>query len=211
MEIYQTEEEQIDAIKAWWDQNGKSLLITLALALSAVFGVNTWMERQQQMAEAASMSYQSMLTAYEAKSEEAAALGRAVIQNYSSSHYATLAALRLAKAELEAGDLSVAEAQLQWVISNSVEPIFVDVARLRLARLLLSGQRNDEVSLLLDQVTTTNLSALVDEIRGDLLLQQGDRDAARSLYSSALAGYAQVSSKQPLLQMKIDDLTPVAQ
>ncbi len=208
MEIYQTEEEQVDALKAWWDQKGKSLLLTLAAALVAVFGVNTWMERQQQMAEAASLQYQRMIGAFEASGEEAVTLGRAVIENHPSSHYATLAALRLAKAAVEENDTTGAENQLQWVAANSDQAIFTDVARTRLARLMLSDQRPDEALTQLDQVTTDSLRAVVDEIRGDVMLQKGERTAARSLYVSALSGYAEVPSKRQLMQMKIDDLAP---
>jgi predicted negative regulator of RcsB-dependent stress response len=37
-----TEEEQVEALKGWWTENGKSLLFMVAIALSAVFAWKTW-------------------------------------------------------------------------------------------------------------------------------------------------------------------------
>lgn len=60
---YRTEEEQVEALKAWWRENGKSTLVAIALAVMGVFGWQGWQKQQQADQSTASAIYQNLLTA----------------------------------------------------------------------------------------------------------------------------------------------------
>ncbi len=60
MDAYRTEEEQVEALKAWWDENGRSIVVAIVIALAAGFGWQGWKSQQEGQAEAASDMTQDM-------------------------------------------------------------------------------------------------------------------------------------------------------
>jgi len=211
VEIYQTEDEQVDAIKAWWDKNGKSTLLGIVIVLASVFGWNNWSEHQRALSESASSRYQMMLSQVVNDPDGAVAMGESLKQEFKGSHYSVLAALMIAKIEVERGQLEVADAELRWAAAQSDNPLFVDLANSRLARVLLAQGRTDEALQILSKINSDSLSGLVAEIEGDVYITQGDRAKARVAYQKALAGYAQTPEKGSLVQIKLDDLNEAAQ
>ena len=63
MESYRTEEEQVKALKRWWDENGRSTVVAIVFALSAGFGWQGWQNYSEGQREVASDLYQAMLQA----------------------------------------------------------------------------------------------------------------------------------------------------
>ncbi len=61
MDTYRTEEEQVEAIGRWWNENGRSIIISIVLALSAGFGWQAWKDHDLQQSESASHEYQLLL------------------------------------------------------------------------------------------------------------------------------------------------------
>ncbi len=206
MEVYQTEEEQVDAIKAWWDKNGKSLIVGIAIVLGSVFGWNKWSEHQQTLAAAASVRYQAMVTQMESDVDGAVAAGRSLKQEFKGSHYSVLAAMMIAKIEVERNQLEMAEAELSWAAEQSSDPIFVDLANSRRARIILAQGRVDDALAMLSKVNSESFSGLVAEIKGDAYISQGERKKARTFYQQALVGYAETPEKRTQVQLKLDDL-----
>lgn len=206
MEIYQTDDEQVDAIKAWWDKNGKSTIVGVVIVLASVFGWNKWNEHQQALAESASARYQMMVAQIATDLDGALAMGGSLKQEFKDSHYAVLAAMMMAKVEVERGQLEIAAAELNWAAAQSNNPIFVDLANSRLARVTLAQGRADDALTTLDKVKSASFSGVVAEIRGDAYIAQGNRKEARIAYQQALVGYAKTSTKQAQVQIKLDDL-----
>ncbi len=206
MEIYQTEEEQVDAIKAWWDQNGKSIIVGLVIVLGSVFGWNKWSEHQQALSESASSRYQMMVTQMDSDIDGAVAMGRSLKQEFKESHYSVLAAMMIAKIEVGRNQLEMAEAELSWAAEQSSNPIFVDLANSRRARVILAQGRSDDAIAMLSKVSNQSFSGVVAEIKGDAYISQGERDKARSAYQQALVGYADMPEKRSQIQTKLDDL-----
>lgn len=206
MEIYQTEEEQVDAIKEWWDKNGKSIVVGLVIVLGSVFGWNKWSEHQQTLFESASSRYQMMVTQMDSDVDGAVAMGRSLKQEFKGSHYSVLAAMMIAKIEVGRNQLEMAEAELSWAAEQSSNPIFVDLANSRRARVILAQGRVDDALAMLSKVNNQNFSGMVAEIKGDAYISQGERDKARTAYQQALVGYAEMPEKRDQILTKLDDL-----
>ena len=209
METYRTEEEKIEHLKAWWDENGKWIIGGVVISLSAVFGWQTWQAQQLTQAEQASDLYEQLTAVLleddDGERDEEFAIGIAdeLMRDFQSTAYPTLAALLLAKAAVENDDLSQAEKHLRWVLNNTDSNELKHITQLRLANILLAqGDLDSALSLLSAQVTDKFTSRYY-ELRGDILVQQGDLQAAKNSYTWALKD---AGSGAPAIQMKLDDL-----
>ncbi|WP_315982668.1 tetratricopeptide repeat protein [Aliamphritea spongicola] len=58
-----TEEEQVEALKKWWQENGKSLVLGVLLAGAIIFAWKGWQNSQQVKAETAAALYQNLIQA----------------------------------------------------------------------------------------------------------------------------------------------------
>lgn len=207
MEVYTSEQEQVEAIKKWWDENGRMLIIGVVVALAAVFGWRTWQDNREEKMAQASNHYQMLLEHVNAgEGREVTEVGRRIIGEYQDTAYAVLASLAMAQQAADQGDLDGASAHLRWAMDNSALAEIKDLARSRLARLLIAQGKPDEALKLLAGLDKGSFSAVYQEIRGDAYLAQGKRAEAHQAYSAALADFADTPAKQQLLRMKLDDL-----
>jgi predicted negative regulator of RcsB-dependent stress response len=203
VDVNLSEEEQVEALKRWWKENGKSVIAGVVLGLGGVFGWQYWGQHQRQVAEQASQQFEQLTESVAAGSGTAVAQAEALIAGHEGSAYAVFAALNLAKVKFQQGDIDGARERLQWVVANADDQSLRQIARLRLARLLLDQGAVDEASGLIAQAPVDNFKGDIAELRGDIALQKGDREAARQAYMEALE--FQVSNSA-LVQMKVDNL-----
>lgn len=211
MSEMRTEEEQIEAIKNWWQANGKSLLITVAVALAAVFGWKAWQQQQYSQSESASIAYQNLLDAVvvglRGNDSEQLASSQHFAQQLKSEHgstaYAELAALLMVKVAMQQGDYPRALSELDWVLDQQPSMHMQQVTRLRKARVYQAMKEYQQGLTQLEQVTAVPFAAVVDELRGDLYLALDEKAKARQAYTRALQNSAAPS---PLLAIKLDDL-----
>lgn len=196
-----TEEQQVEQIKAWWKENGKAVVLGAVIGLGGLAGWRYYQAEVQSAKEQASDAYTQVINALEAGSENAVADTQAFIAGHESSQYAVLAALQLAKVQVQSGDLDAAVIQLNWAISNTKDQAILPVAQTRLARIYTEQDAFDKALAELDKVTAESWKGKVAELRGDVLLQKGDTLAAREAYVSA-----QQYGASPALQLKLDDL-----
>lgn len=204
MSDYRTDEEQAEALKKWWSENGKFIIAGIIIGLAAIFGWRGYNNHLAQQAEAASTLYEQMLVASRTNdSENVGVYAKRIIDDYQSSSYAIFAHLMLAKLAAEANQLDEAEDQLNWVLESNAQEEFKHVARLRLARVLIAGDKLDIAEKTLNVSNTGDFSARYEELRGDIFVKQDKTDEAREAYQKALANSA---GEQPILQMKLDDL-----
>ena len=203
----ETEEQQLAELKKWWNENATSIIVGLALGLACVFGYRAWLAYQENMAGQASMIYSVMLQGLDRDdgqlvSERADIL----ISEYSSTPYAALAALALAKIRSGEGDLEAASTQLRWVLDNGDDAVIRDAARLRLARVLVAQQQLDEAEALLQPPrSTTAFDGLYAEISGDIYITRGDAAGASEAYQRALTATPANNPGYHMLQLKFEN------
>lgn len=197
-----TDEEKAEELKAWWKENGTSVVAGIALAVAALFGWEYWQKYQVDNAEAASTLYSQGRTA-ETPDVAAQQLQR-VREEYGSTPYASMASLQTAKVHAEAGQYPEAAAALQWVIDNSSETEYQEVARLRLARVLIAQEKFTEAESLTAQAYPPAYESLLEELRGDIFAGQKKADEARKAYERAILTNSGGSSE--FIQMKLDNL-----
>ena len=218
MDSYSTEEEQVEAIRRWWDENGRSTIVAIVLALSAGFGWQYWKQYDQQRAENASHVYQALIqslnssAAGEGTSSKSKDLGEQLKNEYTSSTYAQFAALQLAKLAAVEGDPEEARAQLLWVLGKApAKSDIADIAQLRLARVLASSGETDQALDILAKGENNAYAASYAIARGDIYMQLERFDDARSAYAQAKSALAQgsVQGNIATLDQKLQSLNPI--
>ncbi|MBE9538417.1 MAG: tetratricopeptide repeat protein [Proteobacteria bacterium] len=218
METYRTEEEQVEAMRRWWDENGRSTIVAIVLALSAGFGWQAWKDYNQERTENASYVYQAMLeslngsAADEKEFTEVIDLAEQLKSEYTGTSYAQFAALHLAKLAAKRNDLEEAKAQLQWVLGKApAKSDIADIARLRLARVLASAGDTDQALAILAKGKGGAYAASYAIAQGDVYMQLDRPEDASNSYAEAKLALARsaVDGRIPTLDQKIQSLSPV--
>nr|WP_243760654.1 tetratricopeptide repeat protein [Aestuariicella hydrocarbonica] len=203
-------------MKRWWAENGKSTIIGVVLAIGGYLGWEGWQDKQRSDAEAASVMYQNLSEAMavqpgqamdEEKVTTANHLADELKTSYASSLYASQAALFKAKMAVENGKLEEAAAELEWVVDRNVDPALTLLTRSRLARVQMDLELYDDALKTVADQDSGSFKAMFAEIRGDILLAQGDASKARAAYQMALDALLEdQADRRPLLEMKLNDL-----
>jgi predicted negative regulator of RcsB-dependent stress response len=200
------EQEQLDELKLWWKRYGNLIVLALSLALILVAGWSGWKLWQHNQAQQASAVYSDLQkAARDNDTKKVAELTGTILEQFSRTTYAPLAALVSAKVHFEGGDLKTAKAQLQWVLGYARDENLQDIARLRLSGVLLDEKAYDEAIKVLDTKASSDWEALFSSARGDVLLAQGKKTEAGSAFKLAFdkTPPKQVAARE-LLQLKID-------
>lgn len=208
MAVYDLEEqEQLDEIKAWWKQYRNLVLLVVVTAAVTVSAIQGWRYYQNKQAFEAGDLYTQMQGAVGSgdlkKAQDIAAV---LVEKYPRTGYARLAALTGAKAAFDSGDAPAAKTRLQWVVDNGADDEMRDIARLRLAAVLLDEKSYDEALKLLAAQHGDTLSALYADLKADVLVAQGKPDEARAAYQRALDKSDAKSAYRALIQVKLDAL-----
>ncbi len=188
MEQY-TDDERVEDLKKWWQENGVSIIVGIALGVAAIFGWRYWVSHRDAQANQASLAYDAFIEAVEKPdTDQARQRGQGLLADFPNSAYAALATLRLAKLAVDNGDQATAIQQLQWVIDHAKLAELQDIARLRLARVFFAAGQLTEAEKLLARVNTASLTAEREELRGDLALAGNDPAKARTAYAASTGG-----------------------
>ncbi|MCK5523874.1 MAG: tetratricopeptide repeat protein [Thiomargarita sp.] len=208
MATYETEEEQIEAIKKWWKENGISVVTGLVLGLTLLGGWRWWQTYTDQQGQLASNIYDQVLFSLENKQiKHARDLTGQLLSDYSDSPYAMLAVLNIARQDLDEGDIDSSHAHLQWVTDqNGGLSELTHIARLRKVRLFLSEDKFVEAKTLIDGVKDDKFKGVYAELRGDIAVAQGQLDVAGTAYTEALESQDLSFQHQKWVQIKRDDL-----
>ncbi|QHP90065.1 tetratricopeptide repeat protein [Burkholderia glumae] len=205
---YHDEQESIESVKAWWARWGDltTWILTAVLVVAAAW--NGWNYWQRHQAAQASGLYEAVQQAV--SSGDKAKIARAASDmedKYCRTAYAQMTALAAAKALYMAGDTAGAKAQLQWTIDHAQDDAYKQIAKLRLASLLLEEKAYDAGLALLSGTPDDGFKGLVADRRGDLLAAQGKRGDARAAYRLALDALPKEdASARRLVQFKLDAL-----
>ncbi|WP_158774754.1 YfgM family protein [Cobetia sp. L2A1] len=210
-EELRSEEEQLDAIKRWWGENGKSLIAGVVLAGAGVFAFKAWQNYDASQSEAASLRYQQLVSLVsqpkldEAGTQQARTLIGELESNHGDSLYTQMAHLLDASMSVKAEDLDAAAKALQSVLDNSDDSYLQGLASLRLARIEVERGDSDK-ALSLIKSPPAALAAQAAAVRGDALVALDKRDEAIMAYREA-SNLSQQSG-QPIygLDLKLADL-----
>ncbi len=208
MEIYDSEEEQVAALKRWWKENGTSVVTGAVIGIALIAGWNFWQSYSKGKAEQASALYSELLENIgdDRKKESIEKISNRISQQYGSTAYATFSALLLAKNKVDQGDLDSAKEILEKQMRESGSVELKNVARIRLIKLLHATNENEKGLQLIaevDQASVQGFAASYDELKGDLYVALDRLGEARTAYQSAL----RAGKNSPLLQFKLDDIS----
>jgi len=202
VELYDTEEQQVEAIKDWWKENGKAVIFGVVIGLGGLFGWRYYQDSVTAAKEAASESYTQVIQTLSSKGVEANSEVQSFIDSNKDKEYAVLAAMQLAKAQIDAGNLDEALAQLEWAKGNTKDDALKPVITFRVARLHAEQGDFDGALSELENIKDESWAGRVAELRGDISLRKGDKAAAYAAYTEA----QQANDASQTLQMKLDDL-----
>lgn len=206
-----TEQEQLEAIRKWWKENGAAIVAGIVIGLGAVIGWQQWNAWQVRQSEGASALYQQAMEAIQGGDVDGAAIVvEELVVDYGGSPYAALAQFALAGNDIEQNRLQSARERYRWVVENGAQPEHVDIARLRLARVLLAEGEHAAALAELGGIASA-FFAEVSELKGDIHAAQGDINSAREAYQSAVATLAIEGGSNPWLTMKLESVTAPAE
>lgn len=201
------EQEQVDALKAWWKENGKWVITVVVVALLGFAGMQYWKKHQAtQAAEAATLYNEVMKQVATNDPKRINDAVAALVDRYGSTPYASRAQLLAVQANLQARDVARAKTQLQWVIDHAGEKGLQDTARLKYASLLLDEKDYAGAMKLLDATHPESFTGLYADLKGDVLNAQGKTEEARAAYKQAYEKTDPNSMYRNLIQLKLDAL-----
>jgi len=181
------EQEQLAALKGWWKDNGNLVLGLIAVVAFSVAAWQGWNWYQRSQALQASALYETLAKAIQTADAKAVRdAGGALVEGYPRTLYATMGALASARFYFDRKDVKGAKAQLQWVIERAPTEELRDIARLRLAAVLLDEKAYDEAIRQLEAKHGEPFAAQFAALKGDVLLAKGQTAEARSAYRTAL-------------------------
>lgn len=208
MAVYDLEEqERLDDLKIWWKRWGNLIVTLIAVACIAFAGVQGWRWWTARQAQEAGAVFSGLTNAV--RSNDLAQAKDAATQledRFGGTGYAPRAALLLAKMQFDAGDTAAAKAQLQWVIDRGGEAELKEIARYRLAEVLLNDKQYDDALKTLDAKHADALAGLYDDLRGDVLAAAGRPAEARAAYQAALPKLDSKSQYKNYVQVKLESL-----
>lgn len=207
MDIHQTEEQQVEAIKTFWSNNGNAIIAGLAIGFAGFIGLNYYNEHKLQQEVNASEAYQTMLEEASIDGAAFTTAGEAFMAENKNSTYSMLTAIALAKEAAEKQDWTQAETYLATAIKQSVDDGIKAIATVRLARVQLQLEKYEQALATLAPALPASFNADVEEVKGDIYFKQGKTELARTAYQTAMDEAGEGSN--PALQMKLDDLAQV--
>jgi len=200
IEISDSEEEQVDKLKKWWDSNGKQIIAGAVLGLAGIFGWNYYVDYQDSQA----LNARALYLSYASDSANVGAYDK-LIKDHPSSSYSDQATLLMAKYLFEAENYSLALDALKPLMSRE-NSVIASTAALRSASLYLELGQHQEALAVLNMDNANEFSGLFYNLSGDVYLDLGNNEEARNSYALAIENITDNSSLSQLIQIKLDDL-----
>lgn len=200
-----SDKEQMQMVKAWWKEYGYYLLFTVIIFMAVNIGWRYWHRSHNAALEYSSAIYMQMLVSAteQKKDEETTLFGERLINDYSKSPYASLAALLLAKNAVEKGDLKLALEKLQFAMKKAPSKNIRQLARIRAARVLIAMKKSQEALDVLKSVDDKDYLAETNEVVGDAYLDLGKVKEAEQAYRKAEHLSEDKKAQSPLLKIKL--------
>lgn len=194
-----SDEEKAEALKAWWSSNGISVVAGIGLTIAGMFGWNHYQESKLTSAEGASRIFAQLGN----ENADPAAIAEEINKSHGGSVYASLVALNAAKSSCAENKTDACIELLKTATKSSQDSV-ANIAKIRLARTLISAGKLDEAQSILSGSLPQSYESLVSELNGDIHVAKKEFEQAHAAYEKAIQ--SAVNQDTRLLQMKRDDL-----
>ena len=205
-EVYETEEEQIDAIKRWWKENGRSIILGFVLGIGGIGGFRYWQSNVEEQAKIASMHFEEVVALSAKDKKEFIVKVDEVKTQHAGKSYADLSAFVAAKKLVEAKDYKAAKQQLEWVVQNSSHKSFENIARIRLVKIMLQLNETKAALDLIKDLNSTGFESTYAELRGDIYATLNEYAKSKSEYQLALNKLNSGDRRGAAIEMKSNNL-----
>ncbi|QLB12651.1 putative negative regulator of RcsB-dependent stress response [Bisgaardia hudsonensis] len=195
------EEQEINNLKAWWQDNYKSIIITSVLTFGAVFGWRYWQDYQEKKSQALSVQYEQLISIDDTLGEEKF---KQFVTDNSKTSYAVLALLERARLNVDTKEFVQAEILLTQALSQSSDDLLISISALRLAMVQYQLQKFDSALSSLDKVKGKSWDSRKLLLKGDILLAKGDNISAKSSFEEALSSASPL--EKSFIQMRLNNL-----
>jgi predicted negative regulator of RcsB-dependent stress response len=207
MEIYSTEEQQVEAIKKFWQENGTNIIVGAVLGVGGFLSWDYYVAMQQENKEAASVQYEALLEKFQGEKVTYDSIEsdvKAFVAQYGESGYGVFVQLLAAKQAVINENLEQAKSHLSTALSLVDNDNLKELVSLRLARVEKELGQFDSALQHLAIVKSDGFAFQAEEVKGDIYLAQGNVDQARSAYQAA-ADKGGLEGNT-VLEMKLNDL-----
>ena len=205
---FETEEQQVEAIKKWWKEYGLTIAVGLFLGLGGIFGFRYFAEQREIKMADTSGAYESVLAILKEQNDKEKFMAEASTFKiaHSDTIYSNLLSLQLAKLAVDVDDLGTASQHLRDVVNNPQHGSIEHIARIRLGRILLEQDDTDKALALIADAVGGEYQSSYELLRGDVWMAKGDRNRARQAYEAAKS-HSTDGPENPNLEMLLTDLT----
>ena len=200
IQVDNTEDEQVEQIKKWWNSNGKQIIAGAVIGLAGIWGWNTYSDYK----DTQSLNARSLYLIYASDSNNLGVYDK-LTTNFSSTSYSDQAILLMVKYLFDAGSYTEALSVIKPLINNP-SSVIANTATLRAASIYLQLGQHDQALLILEEQPEDGFSSLIYNLTGDIYLDLGNREKAQNYYSLAIDNVTENSNLTQLIQIKLDDL-----
>ena len=198
------EEQEINQLKEWWKENGKTIIVAFILGVGGMFGWRYWQAHQAEQIAQASAQYDALI--YSAQQDEQAKKANIeqFVQANSKTAYAVFALLDEAKKAAEKQDFAAAEANLNQALTQSQDEVLISIVALRLSAVQFQLGQLDNALTTLHQVKGESFNARKAILTCDIQVAKGDKVAAKKSFEQAQQSGSQL--EQQMAKMKLNNL-----
>ena len=198
------EEQEINQLKDWWKENGKTIIVAFILGVGGMFGWRYWQAHQAEQIAQASAQYDALI--YSAQQDEQAKKANIeqFVQANSKTTYAVFSLLDEAKKATEKQDFAAAEANLNQALTQSQDEVLTSIVALRLSAVQFQLGQLDNALTTLNQVKGESFNARKAILTGDIQVAKGDKVAAKNSFEQAQQSGSQL--EQQMAKMKLNNL-----
>ena len=198
------EEQEINQLKDWWKENGKTIIVAFILGVGGMFGWRYWQAHQAEQIAQASAQYDALIYSAEQDEQAKKANIEQFVQANSKTAYAVFTLLDEAKKATEKQDFAAAEANLNQALTQSQDEVLTSIVALRLSAVQFQlGQLDNELTTL-NQVKGESFNARKAILTGDIQVAKGDKVAAKNSFEQAQQNGSQL--EQQMAKMKLNNL-----
>ena len=198
------EEQEINQLKDWWKENGKTIIVAFILGVGGMFGWRYWQSHQAEQIAQASAQYDTLINSVQQDEQAKKANIEQFVQANSKTAYAVFALLDEAKKATEKQDFSAAEANLNQALTQSQDEVLTSIVALRLSAVQFQLGQLDNALSTLNQVKGESFNARKAILTGDIQIAKGDKVAAKNSFEQAQQSGSQL--EQQMAKMKLNNL-----
>jgi predicted negative regulator of RcsB-dependent stress response len=207
VEGYNSEVEQIEALRKWWEENGAAVFVGIALGIGAIVGWKYYQGHVREVSASASTDYNVLMDDLRAeKKDKIVEQANQLSTRHDGTPYATMAALASAKQLVVDGKLEEAKAKLEWTVEHATPEPLKHIAKVRLVRVLVAQKSYEEALKILDSRVPVGFEADYAELRGDVHVAQGKSTEARTAYKEAISYLTEDPQRRETVEMKLTDV-----